>query len=439
LCPAASRRGLQPAAGKVEACGILPSSSFDRAAVPADRLLHALGQDCARLQEINARLVPLLASLESPTVQPGWREWVSGSGLEHAVSARELRLQIAELTQAGAAIHLALGERARLLARSIDLGTPEGRRRRSQGLAHAAQVSGQFSEVQGLVAAMSRQRRRADRPFRSPLQASSASTHVPALVRLRRRTVVIGLVGTTCAVAAAAALVHFVGLLLAAQAQRGGLPALHLPLNITTSPVLMLLQGAAVLTAGHAALQTLRFGSFRRVRAWWAGAALLAALSVWQLQPTQRWLHVVPSALERHLLAGDPQRASALLDQAALPDTARHYLQAQVALVANDPAALRRHGVPLLVAANSPTDAITLDMAVVDAIDVALHGQPTTTATVQWEQHGGALRPTPRWLQPTLALAASALLALAARALIRLWQRMRRRVRELRTRLSMGD
>jgi hypothetical protein len=162
---------------------------------------------------------------------------------------------------------------------------------------------------------------------------------------------------------------------------------------------------------------------------------------------------VPEGALQRQALGaallGHYDAAERALADGGAPALTRHYLGAQLALRADDRAALRAHGLPLLDAVDQVLYApgetsidpalrlvLRFEPAVLHAIDVALHdGRPRREIGLQWEADHAGGSGRLRQAAALVAVPLGALLLGAALALVRLWNTMRRRVARLQVEL----
>lgn len=236
-------------------------------------------------------------------------------------------------------------------------------------------------------------------------------------------------------------------------AGHGGGRALHLPPALARNALYERLQAVFVfmMLMGVAGLSS---GAFGRTRAAVVAVVplLLAALTLWSLPPSSRWMHVVPSQLERRILQADWQAARAIVASADGPPSVKDYVLAQIALRDNDKARLAAHGEPVLALVDkfvyglAMTDAeraalahaVNFEPEVIWVLDVGLHQQPETEIGIRWQ----ASPLSKGWMQRAghvLALggqlALGAGLLAGALALARLWNTMRRRVSRIHAEL----
>ena len=237
-------------------------------------------------------------------------------------------------------------------------------------------------------------------------------------------------------------------------AGHGGMLALHLPSGLTHSALHEQLQAVFVLMAlmGVAGLSS---GAFGRTRAAVVAVVplLLAGLTLWSLPPSSRWMHVVPSQLERRILQADWPAARAIVASADGSPFVKDYVLAQVALRGNDKAGLAAHGEPVLAFVDrfvyglplsdaeraALPDTVNFEPEVLQALDVALHQQPETEIGIGWQaslRSGGWLQSALPALALGLRLALGAGLLAGALALARLWNTMRNRVSRIHAELQ---
>ena len=236
-------------------------------------------------------------------------------------------------------------------------------------------------------------------------------------------------------------------------AGHGGALALHLPSGLSHNAVHERLQAVFVFMAlmGVAGLSC---GAFGRTRAALVAVVplLLSGLALWSLPPSSRWMHVVPSQLERRILQADWQAARAMVAAEDGSSAVKDYVLAQIALRDNDKAGLTAHGEPILAFVDrfvyglplsdaeraALPDAVNFEPEVLQALDVALHQQPETEIGIRWRaspRSGGWLPRALPALALGLQLAVGAGLLAGAFALGRLWNTMRHRVSRIHAEL----
>lgn len=206
------------------------------------------------------------------------------------------------------------------------------------------------------------------------------------------------------------------------------LPGAHVPAALDTPATLVLFAVLClVMLVGHS------MGLFGGLKARVVILVPLAvaALMVWRAPPAMSWLQVVPSQLERHVLHGRADALEKALTAAKLPAPVLPYVRAQLALRTGDSVALRRHGEQALRLADRfvqglETDAVVSQFrpGVLLAIDEALHGSAQSTAVRAAQRQGLTLDMLGLALRGAFGLA----LLAAVFVLLRLWNRMRRRV-----------
>jgi hypothetical protein len=414
-----------------------PPPRIDPAAV--QRCIDIVARTAAKLQEVNARLVPLLASLQRLEAESGgWRARFSGQALEQRVFAAQARAEIDALAREGQQLHAYLREQTAVLTQPLDLAPSLGMTQQA-ALSRADVAGAAFGDLRALLMAR-QQRQRLRTSGRGPAQADPppALAEQAPLRWLNSRSLVVGLLATTLLFGAVGAVLKLLALLYAVQAQRGGVPPLHLPWVITRTPQQAVLQALFVLAAGLALLayQAPVLPARRRFA---VGLALVLGLaSVLDLGPTQRWLQVLPSTVERLVIEGRYDAAERRVQGAGLDPAMTHYLRAQIALRANAMDALQHHGPPLLALVDAPAgsrgaaEAALFEPEVIDAIDLALHRRPTAAATLHFEQMGPGQAPARRWTDPVLAMLAAAAAALSGWWLLMAWHRMAMRARTVR-------
>lgn len=258
----------------------------------------------------------------------------------------------------------------------------------------------------------------------------------------KARTVALGWIGGVVAGMAAlvgAVMLHH-GLDMVQRARAGGLPTVHIPDVVRTATgtsALVWVFGGIVMLA----LFGLSSGIF--VRKNMLGMVVvvgLVGLADFAINtPTRQAMLAIPSELERHIRSGRYGEAEQILASLELPVAAAQYVKAQIALRANDAAALKKVSLPLLETVDdyaygampsgdwASDPYADFDAGVIHAIDVAVNGRAVSGVGIEYERRRGS-RPWSDGVQ--LALQASADLALAGLSvfLLRTWNAMRRRV-----------
>lgn len=287
------------------------------------------------------------------------------------------------------------------------------------------------------------------------LPAPGSDRSAPALSRLhwlRRRTQFVGLAGMVCCWAALQWLQELLlqsGVLYEKLTRQGELPGLHVPAHIASPFAFEVLQGSMLLLLGIAlAGYSVQAFDRRRTLQFLMLAAMLGLLTLVMQPAASRWMHLLPSELERHVYAGRFDAAEAILLEMEKSAGSRHdYLRVQIALRAGDLPMVQRLAPPLLDVVQRhvyrfDTDGMFFGRAptgpayaadVLHAIDKAIHGKPLTEVGIQWEQRE-ARRSRWREVLPVLgSLLATAAFALLGLRGLRLWNDMRRRVLRLET------
>jgi hypothetical protein len=414
-----------------------PPPRIDPAAV--QRCIDIVARTAARLQEVNARLVPLLASLQRLEAESGsWQARFSGQALEQRVFAAQARAEIDALAREGQQLHAYLREQTAVLTQPLDLEPTLGLTQQA-ALGRADVAGAAFGDLRALLMAR-QQRQRLRTSGRGPAEADPppALAEQAPLRWLNSRSLAVGLLATTLLFGAVAAGLKLVALLYAVQAQRGGVPPLHLPWAVTGTPQQAVLQTLFVLAAGLALLAYQAPVLTARRRFAVGLMVVLGLATVVDLGPTQRWLQVLPSAVERLVIEGRYDAAQRRVQRAGLSPAQADYLRAQIALRANAVDALQRHGPPVLALVDAPAgsraaaEASLFEPEVVDAIDLALHHRPTTGATLRFEQDGPGHAPARRWTDPVLVMLGGVAAALTGWWLLMAWHRMAQRVRTVR-------
>lgn len=257
----------------------------------------------------------------------------------------------------------------------------------------------------------------------------------------KARTVALGWTGgVVCGIAAAFGIIALNnGLDMVQSARAGGLPMVHIPDVVRTATgtsfLVWVFSGIVML-----ALYGLSSGIFVRKNMLGmmvvVGLVGLADFAV--NTPTRQAMLVIPSELERHVRAGRYGEAERILASLSLPAAAVQYVKAQIALRANDAAALRQVALPLLETVDGYTYTLRTDngasdpygdfhASVIHAIDVAVNGRAVSGVGIEYERR----QQSHLWGDGAqLALQGAAALALAVLStfLLRIWGSMRRRV-----------
>lgn len=222
--------------------------------------------------------------------------------------------------------------------------------------------------------------------------------------------------------------------------------ALHLPPELLHNALYERLQ-AVLMFMILMAVAGLSAGAFGRTRAALVAVVplLLAGLTLWNLPPTSRWMHVVPSQLERRIAQADWRAVRPLVEATQEPQLVKDYVLAQIALREHDKVRLAAHAEPVLAwteryvyglpmsAADLAVQpyAVNFEPEVLWALDVGLHQQAETEIGIGWQTTPApdkSMQSALQTLMRGLQLALGAALLAGACALVRLWNSMRRRV-----------
>jgi hypothetical protein len=175
------------------------------------------------------------------------------------------------------------------------------------------------------------------------------------------------------------------------------LPIVHVPADLSALSAPWIVP-AAFLTLCATTIFGFSAGLFGR-RPLLLAAVPVIALGVvsFTYEPaTSQWLNLVPSKLERDIVLGNYDNATNILTQEGVNPLLGNYVRAQIALRTHDTAALRGYGEPVLLAADqwayrSMSDASAgrrnvateFEPEVIEAIDVALNGEPLSQVGIQ--------------------------------------------------------
>lgn len=212
-----------------------------------------------------------------------------------------------------------------------------------------------------------------------------------------------------------------------------GMPPAHVP--VPAEEVQFSLSQLAFIAVTAAAIMGHSVGAFGGTRARWVMLLpLLVGIAVAYFSPpTSAWMRVWPSQLERQIMHGQFEEAEHALVRAGVPVEFQPYVQAQIALRANDRVALRRHGELVLRMADEyvfgvgAAHAAMFEPRVVYAIDLALNRVALTEVGMQLARRAAGDIAV-RWMAMGIQIALGAGLLLAIWPLLRLWNRMRQRV-----------
>ncbi|BBL70314.1 hypothetical protein [Methylogaea oryzae] len=229
-----------------------------------------------------------------------------------------------------------------------------------------------------------------------------------------------------------------------------GLPPFDIPLSVSVQFVYEVLQ-LITLFLLVAAIAGFSLGAFPRHRARWVFLlpAVLLAVTAWWTPPASRWLHLLPSTLDRYVRQARYDEAEHIIGTLNLARDSDGYLRAQIALRVGDTAALRKLGEPLLAKAddyvyqidrgNDPVGAPQIPEyapEVVYAVDRALHGQPETQVGIAWEQRSGDGEKLAYWLEFLTRGLLSLFMAFLGGGALLIWNAMRQRISRIEAALT---
>ncbi len=234
--------------------------------------------------------------------------------------------------------------------------------------------------------------------------------------------------------------------------QQASLPLAHVPLGNPTDLGNWLPQAVFFLVSVLAVVG-FSLGAFKRTSAWVVMIPpLVVGIATAYLMPSSsRWMHVVPSKLERDIMHGRFDEADNALNSAGMHATVNKYVQAQIALRANDDLALRTYGEAVLklvdrltyslpATADSAPDelrwAVRFKPEVIHALDVALNGEPLTEVGIRWQKDHALREALPTWLAIIARLVLGLALLAASLGLLVFWNGMRRRVRIIQIQIT---
>ncbi|MES2536339.1 MAG: hypothetical protein V4632_10760 [Pseudomonadota bacterium] len=223
--------------------------------------------------------------------------------------------------------------------------------------------------------------------------------------------------------------------------QQGALPPVHVPVVFESELGNWLLQ-AAFLFVSALAIIGFSAGVFGRARARvvMIPPLLLGVATMFFIPATSQWMQVFPSRLERDIMHGRFDAADRALNEAGAHLAVKQYVQAQIALRANDEQALKNAGEPVLKLADqwaygapgiergALKSAAQLNPEVIHALDLALNREPQTQVGIQWEKESASRSTLGMWLAIMVRLGMGLAMLAAAIGLALLWNRMRRRV-----------
>jgi hypothetical protein len=278
----------------------------------------------------------------------------------------------------------------------------------------------------------------AERPAGNRLNSLKFRTLLTALTALA-----CGYVGARMAVAPLSRL----GTWIYGQAvQQGSLPPVHVPV-VFASDLGNWLPQAAFLLVSALAIVGYSAGVFGRARARvvMIPPLLLGVATMFFIPATSQWMHVFPSQLERDIMHGRFDAADSVLKEAGTHLAVKQYVQAQIALRANDEQTLKTFGEPVLKLADqwaygapgmergALQAAVQFNPEVIHALDIALNREPQTQVGIQWQKENASRSTSGMWLAIMVPLAAGLAMLAAALGLLVLWNQMRRRVHIIRT------
>lgn len=285
--------------------------------------------------------------------------------------------------------------------------------------------------------------------FANPLGSEANRPALDRLNSLKVRTMLTAITALLCGFIGAKLMVAPLARIFAwgygRMLKQGNLPLVHVPLGASTELADWLPQ-ATFLLVSALAIVGFSAGFFGRMSARVVMIPpLLAGLAfTYALPATSQWMHLVPSKLERDIMHGRFDAAESVLKQASLHPAVKQYVQAQIALRANDAQALRTYGEAVLKLADqlaydlpatadhgAVSAAVQFNPEVIYALDLALNREPQTQVGIQWQQDYASRSPFWLWLGTIVMLGVGLALFAVSGGLFILWNGMRSRIRSI--------
>lgn len=232
--------------------------------------------------------------------------------------------------------------------------------------------------------------------------------------------------------------------------RQDALPLAHVPVDgFAGLPQATLLLGV-FLVVSVLAIIGFSMGVFKRTpaRVVMIPPLVVGLVTAYFVPDTSHWLHVLPSKLERDIMHGRFDAAERVLKESGAHAAIKQYVQAQIALRANDSHALRIYGEPVLKLADqfaygqkagsglepgALQSVVQFHPEVIHALDLALNREPQTQVGIQWQQERATRNVWLSRLMASAQLGLGVALLVAAMKLLTLWNQMRRRVRAIQT------